>query len=417
MLKLFNVLRAKERAEQSFNLKKMFADRHGKPEGKITIKSFCFGPEVNYWTRFTLFVLVDCAIYVICPVVPIGCMIETSLITRMGECIATKRKQERSATVIRALDEQLRWLALVTSQPADSTSSSIVDLEGAQYTRLRHQDTLKPTFYGPVVEFSESSLHSIHSIAPITIHEDLEPLPGSTPLVPFNVLAILKTGLIHVTLACQDTIPTFESTHLIQTKDNESFELNKFECLDLTLAKSYQSPSSKIYSYLDFTYPSVVRDPLCLNRPDKYDGSDLATCNSELIALVDTTTTQLDRPNPVISLGIYYNSRVGNYMVALPSKSSRGILFDMEGLSAKSVASRRGKKEATPENLKHFVSPLEKIINMAPVSIPRISIPANLSPMETLQTIITIKQNIFKFQQAHVFLESSIRSRNYNKGA
>ncbi|GAM20249.1 hypothetical protein SAMD00019534_034240 [Acytostelium subglobosum LB1] len=419
-----------------------------KPIGSCTFRSFCFGPAVNLWTRFSIFVISATGdVYCLCPVIPNGCLIDSSLYSDLQASVVRQREQsikQKNTSLTNYCDAQLKWLAgsmNVNSLNFDNSTKWM------RYKQTNNLAQMQVALQGPLVyeRLKDVQSYSIHSNHPRVAHLVSNNCDDQLMITPFTLLILHTNGQVVVTLSCQDTIPLWANNKSRPSKFDQDtcryMDLITYEILDTSIPQRYQQPPKQTKHYTSFTYPSMINDPLtdsvylyhnngvqCVQFPwltplfksinnIKSEQQQQHSSSSIIVNVIETnpvssTSGSATEPAPVICLGVLSNIRVGSYLIALSNRKQSGpIIFDLDGLSHSPILPNDQDVDSSADANQLLTSPLKEQLRKFPSPIPKLQVPANLSLVDTLAFIAQIKDYQYKYLVALHTLESTVESR------
>jgi len=328
LLKMYNIQNENDHVEQNINLESLHTwnslmliktnNVRQQKHDKERFISFSFGPIINFWTRFTIFLITESGnVYNLCPIIPNGCLVESSFYKQFQKHIIKQKEQQQqqqnnSSNINNDnnsnknnstyFDYQFKWLMAVT------INNVVVEIENSDWIKfaLPHSSAaFSPLLQGPIFQTTNNLINSSSSTSvsttlaltssknsntsstsnnqPIKI-QCISPMiseqykqysnNNNIALTPFILIILLNSGECIVCVSCQDTVPmwsTIDSNsgiYIEQDNSNSNNSLPKFidlihyETLDLEL-KSSTSVSSSTKTkpnYLFYSYPSMKYD-------------------------------------------------------------------------------------------------------------------------------------------------------------
>ncbi|KAF2078055.1 hypothetical protein CYY_000606 [Polysphondylium violaceum] len=320
LLKMYNIQNENDHCEQNINLESLHTwsslnliktnNVKQQKHDKERFVSFCFGANINFWTRFTVFLITDNGdVYNLCPIIPNGCLVESSFYKQFQKHIIRQKEQQQQHSGGNEysksyFDYQFKWLMAVT------INNVIVEIENSDWIKfslpLQSSAFSPPLLQGPVFQTSNNLINSssaaglasttsktlaltssnnnssstsdknqpirIQCISPMTSaaeqykQQNNNSSSSNLPLTPFILIILLKSGECIVCVSCQDTIPmwsTIENNSGIYFEQDTSFprflDLIHYETLDLELTSTSTTTKSKP-NYLLYSYPSMKFD-------------------------------------------------------------------------------------------------------------------------------------------------------------
>eukprot|EP01132_Coremiostelium_polycephalum_P003978 gene3978-4976_t len=459
LLKIYNVQKEEEQSEQTFNLESLHTwdtllntiGGVGSNGSNRKFNSFCFGPFINYWTRFSIFLMtVDGSIYVLCPIIPNNCLIDSKFYKDLQSNIVQKNEDQHHHQHS-YFEYQFKWLMSVSAlnnknnSNSNNSINSGIEIDISDWIKLSLDTTTSPSSFSPLLQGPIYKLDKNTTGKPIqilSVSPSINSLSAeSNHLIPFSIIILLNTGESVVTLSCQDIKPMWSTKNqsgiFVEKDDKPSFvNLIKYQILDLDLGKPKSFSTS---NYLTFTNPSMKLDPLSdtilfyhtqgvhavkfpwLNQiykqmnqieEQEQDSSNFNFKSTSLVSVLNSTPLgpQNDIYIPIVGLGVFSNAKIGNYLFIIPN-TLNCILFDIDGLvSASANIKYEDEIDVIPQV--DMVSPLKSLIeNPPPFSLPRVALPPNISVGDSLEYILKAKANIFNLLSFTSQLDTNIKSR------
>ncbi|EGG22542.1 hypothetical protein DFA_04672 [Cavenderia fasciculata] len=429
-LKIYNITTKIYEEEQSFNLGHLeihnsIGKEYSMEQANPIFKSFCFGPLINDWTRFSIYLVADdCNVYLLCPIIPNNCLVDCDFIKRLQSRIL-KQKQEsyKQEGLANYYETLFQWILSLT------LNNSVYEIENRKWIKLTISDkrSFTPIIQGPIFYSNQKKqITTISSIAPNIEKEVVD--QNENRLIPFSIVLVLSNSTSIVTISCQDNFPHFKNFNVKNLNlKNELIEYEKLEFKEMVFQDNISS------NYLSFSNPSVLMDSLTNSAyfyhnngvhcaqftwlPQLYkkiNGLQETSIEEELdetslTTIIHGSTTSDNIPTPIIGLIILNDVKLGNYLIALPN-TLRSILIDLDGIVSKFKENEKNNNDNNGDELEYIgMEPLVGLVQEL-AFIPKVILKDN-SMKDTLSIVSNFRQQIF---DRHVTLaenEQFIKSR------
>ncbi|KAM9963216.1 hypothetical protein ACTFIW_006440 [Dictyostelium discoideum] len=378
-LKIYNIQSGNEEIEQTFNLEsihtfeslKNLKNNDIRNQTKNTKKfiSFCFGSNINFWTRFTIFLLSDSGeIFNLCPVIPNNCLVETSFYRDFQNHILYEKNQieknrhennsngddsdefiKQQQQQKKYYDFQFKWLM------AASINTIPFEIENVSWLKLSSPSngstTFNPLLQGPISRISDSLPPSsnrvplkILSIQPLVSNIDQNSnssiinkinnnnnndddndnndnnddddekkkhnlsLSSTNKLIPFVIIVLMESCESLVNICCQDTIPMWSNDNGILYLEENNSNSN---------SKKQQQQQQQQPKYIDLILYEILDLNVKKSIKPSFSNIDKNLKNKSTIATMNQTKDYLSYSLPTMkydqwsdSLYFYHNQGV-----------------------------------------------------------------------------------------------------------
>ncbi|EFA81601.1 hypothetical protein PPL_05592 [Heterostelium album PN500] len=227
--------------EQVFNLAKLYihtGDSLHKPAGTSTtnsvkignVKSFCFGSLINYWSRFSVYLL-----------------------------------DSRDYSIYNSTEHFYEPILQRISLDLQSSSRDSPSYRAIGYS-IHHFSSLASNY-----NFEEGTSEQHYNIGTDRNTEENNNLISDRKIsneynihLPYSLLIVRKDGTIDITVSTNESLPIWSMTNGYPKYDNDCqyIQLSKYSKLDLELPEKCRVPPTSVEHYTSFSYPGIFVDQL-----------------------------------------------------------------------------------------------------------------------------------------------------------